>query len=109
MHDNPEIKVLFHATKGMKKESTEEIRKFVELQKAKENMEWCDTLGIVYMNLPYDCRGYVTTNADGDYTVVLNARMSYDMNVQTYVHELKHIHYDDFRDGNVGDIEKGTM
>ena len=61
------------------------------------------------MNLPYDCRGYVTTNADGDYTVVLNARMSYDMNVQSYVHELKHIHYDDFRDGNVGDIEKGTM
>lgn len=61
------------------------------------------------MNLPYDCRGYVTTNADGDYTVVLNARMSYDMNVQTYVHELKHIYYDDFKDGNVGDIEKGTM
>jgi transcriptional regulator with XRE-family HTH domain len=37
MHDNPEIKVLFHATKGMKKESIEEIRKFVEFQKAKEN------------------------------------------------------------------------
>lgn len=37
MHDNPEIKVLFHATKGMKKESIEEIRKFVEFQKMKEN------------------------------------------------------------------------
>ena len=37
MHDNPDIKVLFHATKGMKKESIEEIRKFVEFQKAKEN------------------------------------------------------------------------
>ena len=37
MHDNPDIKVLFHATKGMKKKSIEEIRKFVEFQKAKEN------------------------------------------------------------------------
>ena len=37
MHDNPDIKVLFHATKGMKKESIEEIRKFVEFQKMKEN------------------------------------------------------------------------
>lgn len=37
MHDNPEIKVLFHATKGMNKESIEEIRKFVEFQKMKEN------------------------------------------------------------------------
>ena len=59
------------------------------------------------MNLPYDCRGYVTTNADGDCTVVLNARMSYDMNVQTYVHELKHIYFNDFQTGDVGVIEGG--
>jgi hypothetical protein len=52
----------------------------------------------------------VSARGEGfDSSVVLNARMSYDMNVQTYVHELKHIYYDDFRDGNVGDIEKGTM
>lgn len=36
MHDNPDIKVLFDASRGLKKESIEEVRKFIEFQKAKE-------------------------------------------------------------------------
>lgn len=36
MHDKPEIRVLFDATRGLKKESIEEVKKFVEFQKAKE-------------------------------------------------------------------------
>ena len=93
----------------MKKESIEEIRKFVEFQKAKEDgfIEWYDTPRIVYINLPYNCRGYVTVDADENYTVILNGRMSYNMNLETYMHELKHIYYNDFKEGNIGDIEKG--
>ena len=41
--------------------------------------------------------------------MILNARMSYDMNLETYMHELKHIYYNDFKEGNVGEIEKGSM
>lgn len=36
MHDNPGIRVLFDASRGLKKESIEEIRKFIEFQRAKE-------------------------------------------------------------------------
>ena len=36
MHDKPEIRVLFDATRGLKKESIEEVKRFVEFQKAKE-------------------------------------------------------------------------
>lgn len=36
MHDNPGIKVLFDAGRGLSKESIEEVRRFIEYQKAKE-------------------------------------------------------------------------
>lgn len=36
MKENPDIRVLFDATRGLKKESIEEVRRFVEFQKAKE-------------------------------------------------------------------------
>ena len=41
-----------------------------------------------------------------DYVVTEKHTISYDMNLQTYVHELKHIYYDDFKDGNIGNIER---
>lgn len=37
MHDNPGIKVLFDAGRGLSKESIEEVRRFIEFQKAKES------------------------------------------------------------------------
>ena len=40
MKENPDIRVLFDATKGLKKESIEEIRRFVEFQKAKERGDY---------------------------------------------------------------------
>lgn len=36
MHDDPGRRVLFDASRGLSKESIEEVRKFIEFQKAKE-------------------------------------------------------------------------
>ena len=35
--------------------------------------------------------------------------MSYDMNLETYMHELKHIYYNDFEEGNVGNMENSKQ
>ena len=40
MKENPDIRVLFDATRGLKKESIEEVRRFVEFQKAKERGDY---------------------------------------------------------------------
>ena len=42
MKENPDIRVLFHASKGLSKKSIEEVRRFVEYQKAKERGEYED-------------------------------------------------------------------
>lgn len=40
MKDNPGIRVLFDASRGLKKESIEEVRRFIEFQKAKERGDY---------------------------------------------------------------------
>ncbi|WP_315266450.1 helix-turn-helix transcriptional regulator [Selenomonas noxia] len=40
MKENPDIKVLFDASRGLSKESIEEVRRFVEYQKAKERGDY---------------------------------------------------------------------
>ncbi len=40
MKDNPSIRVLFDASRGLKKESIEEVRRFIEFQKAKERGDY---------------------------------------------------------------------
>lgn len=37
MHDNPDYKVMFDALRKMKPESVEEVKKFIDYQKSKEN------------------------------------------------------------------------
>lgn len=38
----------------------------------------------------------VTENEDGSYTVLINARLSYEGRLQAYKHALRHINNDDF-------------
>lgn len=47
----------------------------------------------------------VTPNEDGSYTVLINARMSYEMQRKALLHALKHILNDDFEKENVQQIE----
>ena len=46
-------------------------------------------------DLPNTIGGF-TIASDGFFTIVLNKNLSHDRNVQTYIHEMKHIHNGDF-------------
>ena len=60
----------------------------------------------VLVDLPCDCRGCVVENADGDPLIILNSRMSHEMNVQSYEHELRHIMNNDLHcEESVSEIE----
>ena len=56
-----------------------------------------DNYSTIYQNLPYKIKGFAVYNSKEDYyTIVLNSRLSYDQNIKTFIHELKHINNDDF-------------
>lgn len=56
-----------------------------------------DNYTTIFQNLPYKIKGFAIYNSKEDYyTIVLNSRLSYDQNIQTFIHELKHIKNDDF-------------
>lgn len=63
---------------------------------------------VAFVDMPCSVRGYVVRHFDDEvfYTIMLNSRMSADMQRQTYHHELKHIAGDDFScDLDLGYIE----
>lgn len=47
----------------------------------------------------------VTENEDGSYTILINARLSYEGQLRAYEHGMKHINNDDFRKEDVQKIE----
>lgn len=50
----------------------------------------------------------VTANEDGSYTILLNARYSYERQVEACIHACKHIDGHDFEKDNVQLIEAET-
>lgn len=42
-------------------------------------------------NLPVSIAGYTVLNADNTYTVILNARLTFERRMQAYQHEIQHI------------------
>ena len=57
-------------------------------------------------DLPNDVGGFVCENEDGEYTILLNSRHSWERNRETMLHELEHIEKGDLLDGvAVGDVE----
>lgn len=60
----------------------------------------------IMIDMPCDCRGCVVECEDGEPCIVLNARMSHEMNVRSYEHELRHINNGDLHCcEDVGTIE----
>ncbi len=56
-----------------------------------------DNYRVIYYNLPYKVNGFILYDSFEDYyTIVLNSKLSYECNIKTFWHELKHIAYDDF-------------
>ncbi len=55
-----------------------------------------ETIIIRYLDLPCKCHGYVRRDADGNYNIYINARLSIDMQRDTVQHELRHVERGDF-------------
>ena len=60
---------------------------------------------ILLEDLPTRIRAFSRLNADSGYTIVINARMSYEQQLKSYEHELQHIKGNDF----YKDIDAGTI
>lgn len=53
-------------------------------------------VNVHFADLPCNIKGYSTLNADGSYTIIINARLNNEMQRAVYTHELQHINSKDF-------------
>ena len=56
-------------------------------------------------NLPTSISAYVVSNSDGSYTIMLNARLTWERRRQAYLHELEHINNGDYERKSADMIE----
>lgn len=57
-----------------------------------------DEYRVIYQNLPVSIRGFCFHDDDGRITVVLNARLTRELNRASIAHEITHILRDDLDD-----------
>lgn len=57
---------------------------------------------VVMFNLPLSVKGYCLDTPDGSKVCVLNCRYTKEMNQETFLHELAHIH-------DVGDLDVDSL
>ena len=63
-------------------------------------------IGVYLVDLPHGIRGFGRKNEDGSYTILINARLNSEMQIQVYDHEMKHINSGDYDSCiDVGKIE----
>ena len=55
-----------------------------------------DCINVVLLEMPVTVHGLTVADGFGFYTIVLNPRLSYEMQKQTYDHEISHIMNGDF-------------
>ena len=63
---------------------------------------------VILTNLPCGVHGFtkITAEPEGDFvTTVLNARLTYEMNVDTYKHEIGHLQNDDIDKTDIDSVE----
>lgn len=51
---------------------------------------------LVYQDMPCHVRALTNANDDGSYTIIINARLSHEMQKSAVLHELMHIKGNDF-------------
>lgn len=64
-----------------------------------------DSIIIVVKDMPVGLHGFTVPNADGSYTVFINARDSANQQSLTFEHEISHIQNNDFAEKSVQGIE----
>lgn len=57
------------------------------------------------MDFPGKTRETVSSNEDGSFTIFINSRCSYEVQLKAYQHALQHIQQEDFSKDNVQSIE----
>ena len=60
---------------------------------------------VKYIDLPPKIKAVSTENEDGSYTVILNSKLNYEQNLESYQHEIRHIEKKDFDKYDVNVIE----
>jgi hypothetical protein len=56
------------------------------------------------LDLPYGIKGFSFCDQDGNTIILLNSRMNYEANLQTYLHELDH--EKDFNNPNIDNVSE---
>lgn len=67
-----------------------------------------EAIGVHFFNLPARISEQVVCNEDGSYTIIINARLSYEQQMEAYKHAITHIMNDDFSKENADEIEKAV-
>lgn len=60
---------------------------------------------VLLMDMPPTIHGFIK-ETDGYYTIVINSRLSRDMQQQCFLHELEHLENNDFEKDNADEIER---
>lgn len=55
-----------------------------------------DYIAVHLVDLPHEVKGFTKKNKDGSYTIMINARLSSEMQINTYDHEIRHIENGDY-------------
>ena len=65
-----------------------------------------DDIFLRYCDMPCSIRAYTYINSDGSYTIVINSKLSTEMRLTAYQHEMHHIKSRDYdKKCSVGIIE----
>lgn len=62
-------------------------------------------VNVQFLDLPVRVKAVSTKNEDNSYTVILNSKLSYEQQLESYKHEIFHIENNDFVKECVDSIE----
>ena len=64
-----------------------------------------EAIGVYFLNMDTAVEEEVHPNEDGSFTIFINARISYERQMEAYKHAIMHIMNDDFSKENADTIE----
>jgi len=69
-------------------------------------MVYPEDINVVFMDNPHGIKGSVNKNRDGSYTIIINAALNREQQLEVFKHELRHIEDMDFyKDCSADEIE----
>jgi hypothetical protein len=62
-------------------------------------------INVLIIDNPFGVKGSVHKNRDGSYTILIDAHLNYEQQLEVYKHELFHILNEDFNKEDIQSIE----